>query len=237
MAFDLDVFIGLLLLLILNRTLPLSLVDAPKFRQLLIYLQLRLRHSIPSTRSLGRYIELTYDSTQKHVELELQSAFSRVNLSFDLWMSPGRRLSLLGVVAHYLNDKYEPCTVLLALPRITGAHTATSVATQILALLSHFSMQQRFGYSITDNASENGACLAILGKELGIDVGVRHVLCIGHIINLVAHEVLFGTNVEAFELELESNVTAEVVELATWRRKGPIGKLHNLIRYITHSSK
>jgi hypothetical protein len=140
MAFDLDVFIGLLLLLILNRTLPLSLMDAPKFRQLLIYLQLRLRHSIPSTRSLGRFIELTYDSTQKHVELELQSAFSRVNLSFDLWTSPSRRLSLLSVVAHYLNDKYEPCTVLLALPRITGAHTATSVATQILALLSHFSM-------------------------------------------------------------------------------------------------
>jgi hypothetical protein len=79
--------------------------------------------------------------------------------------------------------------------------------------------------------------LAILGKELSIDVGARHVLCIGHIINLVAHEVLFGTDVEAFELELESDVTAEFVELATWRRKGPIGKLHNLIRYITHSSK
>jgi hypothetical protein len=140
MAFDLDVFMGLLLLLILNRTLPLSIVDAPEFRQLLIYLQLRLRHSIPSTRSLGRYIELTYNSAQKHVELELQSAFSRVNLSFDLWTSPGRRLSLLGVVAHYLNDKYEPCAVLLVLPRMTGAHTAASVAAQISALLSYFSM-------------------------------------------------------------------------------------------------
>jgi hypothetical protein len=37
-AFDLNVFIGLLPLLILNRTLPLSIVDAPEFRQLLIYL-------------------------------------------------------------------------------------------------------------------------------------------------------------------------------------------------------
>jgi hypothetical protein len=140
-AFDLDVFMGLLLLLILNRTLLLSIVDAPEFRQLLIYLQPRLRHSIPSIRSLGRYIELTYDSAQKHVELELQSAFSRVNLSFDLWTSPSRRLSLLSVVVYYLNDKYEPYAVLLALPRITGAHTAASVAAQISALLSHFSMQ------------------------------------------------------------------------------------------------
>ena len=51
----------------------------------------------------------------------------------------------------------------------------------------------------------------------------------------MAHKVLFGSDVESFEHEL-GNITAEVVELITWRRKGPIGKLHNLIRYITHSS-
>jgi hypothetical protein len=58
----------------------------------------------------------------------------------------------------------------------------------------------------------------------------------GHIINLVAHKVLFGSDVESFEHELESNVTAEVIELDSWRRKGPIGKLYNLIRYICHST-
>jgi hypothetical protein len=171
------------------------------------------------------------------VENELQRAFGRVNLSFDLWTSPGRRLLLLGVMAHYLNDKYEPCAVLLVMLRMTGSHTAANVASQISKLLRHFNLLNRFGYAITDNASENSACMAILGEELNINPDERHVLCISHIINLVAHEVLFGSNVEAFELELESNVTAEIVELATWRRKGPIGKLHNLIRYITHSSK
>jgi hypothetical protein len=87
MAFDLDVFMGLLLLLVLNRQLPLSIVDAPEFRQLLIYLQPRLQGSIPSTRSLKRYIATTYDSAQRTVESELQRAFGRVNLSFDLWTS------------------------------------------------------------------------------------------------------------------------------------------------------
>lgn len=58
----------------------------------------------------------------------------------------------------------------------------------------------------------------------------------GHIINLVAHQVLFGEDVESFE-EVLTNVTIEEVELRSWRRKGPIGKLHNLIRYILHSSK
>jgi hypothetical protein len=31
-------------------------------------------------------------------------------------------------------------------------------------------------------------------------------------------------------------VTAEEVELHNWRRRGPIGKLHNFIRYINHST-
>jgi hypothetical protein len=43
--------------------------------------------------------------------------------------------------------------------------------------------------------------------------------------------------VESFEYELEHAVTAEAVELATRRRKGPIGKLHNIIRYILHLSE
>jgi hypothetical protein len=53
----------------------------------------------------------------------------------------------------------------------------------------------------------------------------------------VAHKVLFGSDVESFEYELKHAVTAEAVELATWRRKGPIGKLHNIIRYILHLSE
>lgn len=118
MAFDLNVFMGLLLLLILNRQLPLSIVDAPEFRQLLIYLQPRLQGSIPSTRSLKRYINTTYDSAQRSVELELQKAFGRINLSFDLWTSLGRRLSLLGIVGHYLDTNFTLRAVLLALPRI-----------------------------------------------------------------------------------------------------------------------
>jgi hypothetical protein len=36
----------------------------------------------------------------------------------------------------------------------------------------------------------------------------------GHVINLVAHKVLFGTDVESLEYELEHAVTAEAVKLA-----------------------
>jgi hypothetical protein len=75
-----------------------------------------------------------------------------------------------------------------------------------------------------------------LSEALHVDQGKRHVRCIGHIINLVAHKVLFGQGVESFEKELE-NITAESVKLASWRKRGPIGKLHNLIKYICYSTQ
>lgn len=139
-------------------------------------------------------------------------------------------------MAHYLNRSDELRAILLALPRMQGAHTAAIVKGQITAILNHFTLRKRFGNAITDNASENSACMELLGEDLEIDASKRHVLCIGHVINLVAHKMLFGSDVESFEHELESNVTAEVVELNSWRKKGPISKLHNIIRHICASA-
>jgi hypothetical protein len=119
---------------------------------------------------------------------------------------------------------------------MSDAHTAANLSGQLSTIIRHFNLERRLSYAITDNASKNRACLNLLSEELAFDAGKRHVLCIGYIINLVAYKVLFGSDVEAFEHELESSVTAELVELASWRRKGPIGKLHNLIRYIGTNS-
>jgi hypothetical protein len=117
-----------------------------------------------------------------------------------------------------------------------GRHTGVSIAKQLHAILTHFRISENFGYAIADNASENTACLNHLSELLHIDLGKRRVMCIGHIINLVVQECLSGSDVDAFEEEL-TNVTIEEVELREWRKRGPISKLHNLIRYATHSSK
>jgi hypothetical protein len=101
------------------------------------------------------------------------------------------------------------------MPRIKGSQTATSLSIQLSRLIEYFSLETCFGYAVIDNASENHACIRLLATQLGIDADHRHVLRMGHIINLVAHEVLFGSDIEAFELELESTVTTELVELAT----------------------
>jgi len=57
------------------------------------------------------------------------------------------------------------------------------------------------------------------------------------VINLVVKAFLWGEDPEAFEIEV-TNYTAlekEQEELLAWRKKGPCGKLHNLLVYITRS--
>jgi hypothetical protein len=97
-----------------------------------------------------------------------------------------------------------------------GSHTAVNLSQQLGLVLRHYKLEKSFGNAITDNASENAACLDLLGDELFIDTRKRHVRCIGHVINLVAQQVLFGGDVESFEDSI-SDVTAVEVELYAWR--------------------
>jgi hypothetical protein len=211
-SFDFETFKGLLLQLFILEGISFSKVEAKAFKELLTYLQPQLRDCIPSRRSLRRYIAAAYSEGLQSVEKALQQATTRINISFDLWTSPGRRLALLGVVAHYLDTNHQPKAVLLVLPRLYGAHTGRSIASTITELLDHFNLRTRFGHIITDNASENTACTNLLSEELTTDLRKRHILCMGYIINLVAHQILFGEDVEAFEDSLE-NVAREELEL------------------------
>lgn len=184
----------------------MSLIEQDAFRELLIYLEPRLKHSIPSRRSLGRYIEVAHADAQAKVGEDLRGALTNINISFDLWTSPGRRFSLLEVVAHYLNASQHPRNVLLGLPRVRGSHTAANIAGSISHLLERFDVQYKIGNLVTDNASENHACIEILGSKYSFNANERHVLCIGHVINLVAQSVLFGSDTDAFEPELVTSV-------------------------------
>jgi hypothetical protein len=76
--------------------------------------------------------------------------------------------------------------VLLALLMMHGSHTGVSIAKQIHAILTYFRISDNFGYAIADNASENTACLDHLSELLKVDLDKRRVMCIGHVINLVA---------------------------------------------------
>jgi len=65
----------------------------------------------------------------------------------------------------------------------------------------------------------------------------RRLRCLGHVINLAVKAFLFGTEYDAFEQDIESTrEKSELLkELNLWRKRGPVGRLHNIITYICRS--
>ncbi|KAJ0128213.1 Uncharacterized protein HZ326_28690 [Fusarium oxysporum f. sp. albedinis] len=61
--------------------------------------------------------------------------------------------------------------------------------------------------------------------------------CFRHILNLVAQAFLYGDDAAPFELQSEAYGMLERVEedLEHWRAKGPVGKLHNIVKFIRAS--
>ena len=104
---------------------------------------------------------------------------------------------------------------------------------------------------MADNASNNDKALELLQTELNIDPVKQRLRCAGHIINLVCKAVLYGTDVDCindiirhaestdtedfydskvsqFEATLRSS-NNELEHLKAWRKKDPVGKLHNIV--------
>lgn len=86
-----------------------------------------------------------------------------------------------------------------------------NIAATLTTLLDQFGLTQSIGNFIIDNDSKNQASLTALTTNHGLDTEQRYVLCMGHVINLVAQQILFRNDVDAFEPELV--VTAEQLEL------------------------
>ena len=58
--------------------------------------------------------------------------------------------------------------------------------------------------------------------------------CFGHIINLVVIGFLWGSDWGAFEINVahDTDIEKESLLLKSWRKKGPMGKLHNIGTWI-----
>ncbi|CEJ95182.1 hypothetical protein VHEMI10679 [[Torrubiella] hemipterigena] len=65
----------------------------------------------------------------------------------------------------------------------------------------------------------------------------RRMRCYGHILNLVGRAFLYGEDSETFEQESQVLDLTDRLDddLRHWRKKGPIGKLRNIIKFIRSS--
>jgi hypothetical protein len=109
-------------------------------------------------------------------------------------------------------------------------------------MLKEWEVDQQLGTLVADNATNNDTCGQELFQRLQPslsprDITHRRIRCYGHILNLVGRAFLYGEDSEAFEQESQLLEAADLYddELRLWRRKGPIGKLHNIVKWVRSS--
>lgn len=238
---DQDAFRTALLDWIVDMHMPFSVVENTKFQRLMHTSSSSTSRFLPRDGDTIRsWILKEFKIKQEKLITALETSKSQIHFSFDLWTSPHCR-SILGVVGHYLNSQGQNVTVLLGLRRLMGSHSGSSMAEPVIQVIQDYKVIDKIGYFVLDNASNNDTCLEEVFDQIHPDLSVsdRCLRCFGHIVNLAAEAFLYGKNPEAFisEVVSESVQTDDIKELEVWRKRGPIGKLHNIVTFIRRTSQ
>lgn len=233
----------------ISDDVSLSKASSKRLRRLLQYHNPAVKELLPKSRRTVRTWKLnTFKQFKPVVASNLQAAVSRISISFDGWKS-GNGLSLLGVIAHYIDADYNVKNVLLALRNTYGLSTAEQISHHLLAVIKEYRISTKLNYFMADSANSNDAALRLLQSELSIDVPKQRLRCCCHIINLVCKAILYGCDIDCIEEALSNNdITGNVSQfeailrgqdslkaLQAWRKKGPIGKLHNIVIHALSS--
>jgi hypothetical protein len=103
-----------------------------------------------------------------------------------------------------------------------------------IAVINDYNLCDKVGFFVLDNVSSNDTAVAVLGETLQFDPKVRQLRCVGYILNLVAQQLLFGSDFEKFESEVAcvANLREEV---KAWQAQGPIGIVAMIVQWINKS--
>jgi hypothetical protein len=240
---QIDRFRYLLVRWIVCMHVALSVIEHPTFRELMLYCCPAIEPFFVKTgTTIRRWIFMEFKKQRIRMKDELAQARSLIHISFDLWTSPNS-LGMVAVVAHFLDRNLKNQSLLIGVRRVKGSHSGENIAEVIIPVLVEMEIVSKLGYFTTDNHCVNDLTIELILKHLRPDIThprERRVRCLGHIINLAAKAFLFGGDKDSFEdvhISSAVPVTALEAEMAFWRTKGPLGKLHNLIVYIRKTSQ
>ena len=208
-------------------------IENEPFRRLMLEANSNLERAgcLPSSTALKEWIMRDFDYYFGVANEVLASFKWRVHFTFDLWTS-GNHLCLNGVFAHWLDDAGNKRKLLLSIPSINESHTGDNIAIGIEDIIRKFGLEQRIGFFVLDNAGNCTTAVESLARTFGFDSQQRRLRCAAHVFNLVAMQIMYGTDLSAFERDNE-DVRQLQDDLERWRNKGALGKLRNLIYWIT----
>lgn len=228
--FDKQHFQRMLVELIVSSNQSFSFVENPNLRDIFDYLSpsVSIQRANLSARAIRCKIIQQYNRHKKKVIDVLKNAPGLLHISFDGWTSRNK-LALYGIACFFRDEKDQPCKIIIGVPE-AHRHFGSTIGGEVLDILHTLGVNpEKVGYFTLDNAENNDTAMEVIGGELGFDGRLRRGRCIGHTINLSAKALLFGRNTDALEQQLSGAEALSDAEYARWRKRGPVGKLHNIV--------
>lgn len=227
---------------IVNANCPFTTFSDPYIRALLAQLDPDTYQQVCwSESSIRAELDQIFKQKQATIKAEIHDALTKIHFSFDLWTSPNR-YAIIAIFTHFLDRHGKQKQYLIALRRQPGAHDGETIASTIKQVLEDWEITAMLGVAVCDNASSNDTCLDAIFRHTfpemdPLDVFAWRIRCYGHILNLVGRAILYGTDEEAFLETSDRYVAANELkrDLEHWRSKGPVGKLHNVVKFIRAS--
>lgn len=237
--------------LLIIEHLAFNLTASVEWKTLLSIAHPQLAKVPLSRQTMRRRAKEAYDLEKAKVKAMLNASASKIHISFDMWSSPNR-YAIFGVVAHFVRSfvvegkvLYRNQAVLLAMRRMKAKHDAEQMSKEIIDVVLDYEIGQRLGAFQSDNPTFNDNTVREILLVLDPTYQYwqdRRARCVGHVINLAAKALIFGTDVDAFIFKIAGEAKArrkrrvEMVQKAqeVWRSKGAIGKLHNLVKAIRY---
>ena len=228
--FDKQHFQRMLVELIVSSNQSFSFTENPILREIFDYLSpsVSIQRANLSARAIRYKIIQEYNRHKQKVIEVLRNSPGLLHISFDGWTSRNK-LALYGIACFFRDEKDRLCKIMIGVLE-AHRHFGSTIGGEVLDVLHTLGVgPEKIGYFTLDNAENNDTAMEVIGAELGFDGRLRQRCCIGHTLNLSAKALLFGKNADAFEQQLSGAEALSDTEYAQWRKKGPVGRLHNIV--------
>jgi len=117
-----------------------------------------VKNLLPCANTVRNWLMAEFKARKPEVKQSLANAKSKINLSIDLWSTPND-LSLLGIVAHWIDSKGNLKTALLALRR-SDSHYGVDIEPLLRLVIKEYNIGEKLGAVQDDNADNKRHVLA-----------------------------------------------------------------------------
>ncbi|OAQ61335.1 transposase-like protein [Purpureocillium lilacinum] len=215
-------------------SLPFSHVEQDPFRDLIRYILPAADDLLPrSADTIKNDLQRCYDVKKEFVKRALQNAVSSIHIVPDNW-TPPNCLGVIGFTVQFVTEDHGLQCLVVKIKELEG-HSGENMAEAVMEFIREYGIASKVGYFMMDNASNMNTMIDRVSDDLEREFNVfydplhHRLSCLGHIINLAVMEFLIGKRPPTTgPYDGPSND-----QVAQWRKRGAIGKLHNIVVYIT----